>query len=483
MKRVISALATLALAMVGQAARAQTTPTAPASPAEAQQAAPAQAAPPSQGVAPVQAEAAKPAAKPAAPAVTNKWNASLYGFIELDTIHDSTQSFNDLAGNGAVARPKAYGGTGSHERVIFSPRNSRFGLKVGAPEYEGMKASAVLESDFFGNQPSDASEAAVVNNPTFRIRHAYLKLETPVVDLVAGQTWELFGWQAYFHPNTVDLQGVPGQVYSRTQQVRLSKVLKTDDLTLELAAAALRPPQRDASLPDGQAGVKLLVNRWKAVHTGGGTGTSIDPAGIGVSGLVRRFEVQKFTPAGGAGTTTANANGWGYSVDALVPLIPAPDHGRENALTFTGSFAKGAGIADLYTGLSGGSTTVGGAGLPSGATYKANVDNGLVAFAPDGSLHAIDWRSFIVGLQYYLPPAGNVWVSANFAGMYSDNISRYATDQTKVYHRSYWADGNLFWDITPAVRMGAEFAWFQQTYADGAKATNRREQLSFYYLF
>lgn len=486
MRRVIFALATLAVATAGQTAHAQTPPpqgsTTEAAPPG--QATPAETQAPAQGAAPVQAEASRKSERPAALAVTNKWTAALYGFVELDSIWDSTQSFNELAGNGAIQRPSTYAGSGSHQRFTFSPRNTRLGLKFGAPEYEGMKASAVLESDFIGNQPSDASEAAFINNPLFRIRHAFLKLETPFVDLIAGQTWELFGWQAYFHPNTVDLQGVPGQVYSRTQQVRLSKALKSDEATIEIAAAALRAPQRDSGVPDGQAGVRFLVNHWKAVHTGGGTGTSVDPAGLGVSGVVRRFEVQKpVTPAGTPGTDTATAKGWGYSIDALVPIIPAPDQGRANALTFTGSFVQGAAIADLYTGLSGGANTVSALRLPSTATYKPNVDNGLVSFAADGKLHAIDWRSFIVGLQYYLPPSGTVWVSANYSGMYSDNIEDYAADKTKVFHRSQWADGNLFWDVTPAVRVGGEYAWFQQTYADGVHATDRRAQLSFYYLF
>src|ERR1700760_3412724 len=44
------------------------------------------------------AETSAPAHEPTPPApamvaVTNRWNASIYGFIELDGIHDSTQSF------------------------------------------------------------------------------------------------------------------------------------------------------------------------------------------------------------------------------------------------------------------------------------------------------------------------------------------------------------------------------------------------------
>ena len=100
-------------------------------------------------------------------------------------------------------------------------RNSRIGFRLKGPETENIKSSALAEMDFLGNQPLGApnplgtpavTEAAFFNNPTFRVRHYMLKMETPIVDLMAGQYWELFGWQSYFHPNTVELQGVPGQI-------------------------------------------------------------------------------------------------------------------------------------------------------------------------------------------------------------------------------------------------------------------------------
>jgi hypothetical protein len=196
--------------------------------------------------------------------VLNRWSAVIYGFAELDTIHDSLQGPNDLMGNAALPRSATY--AASHDQTTFSVRNSRLGLRVGAPDLGPLRASAVAEMDFFGNQPA-VSEAAFFNNPTFRIRHFYFKLETPVVDITVGQTWELFGWQAYFIPASVNLQGLPGQVYSRTAQVRVSKTLElSPDVALELALAALRPPQRAGGLPDGQAGVKLNLPWRKAYH-------------------------------------------------------------------------------------------------------------------------------------------------------------------------------------------------------------------------
>jgi hypothetical protein len=75
-----------------------------------------------------------------------------------------------------------------------------------------------------------------------------------------------------------------------------------------------------------------------------------------------------------------------------------------------------------------------------------------------------------------------VFVTANYSHMSSANADLYGAP-TKVFNSSDWADGNLFWDATPAVRLGLEFAWFQQGYVDGVTATNYRTQFSAFYIF
>ena len=48
---------------------------------------------------------------------------------------------------------------------------------------------------------------------------------------------------------------------------------------------------------------------------------------------------------------------------------------------------------------------------------------------------------------------------------------------------SDWFDVNLFADVTPQVRVGLEYANFNDTYADGVHAINHRGQMSAFYLF
>jgi hypothetical protein len=409
--------------------------------------------------------------------VMGKWGTTFYGFAEFDAINDSTQSFNDTAGNSAIVKEGKY--QGDHHRTMFGMRNSRLGFKLTAPEVSGIKASAVAEMDFIGNQPPTATESQFWSNPTMRVRHFALKVETPVVDMLFGQYWQLFGWQAYFTPNTVQIQGVPGEVFSRAAQARLSKTIKAGDVAVDIAVAAARPPQRDSAVPDGQAGLKFSFGGIKALHTMGSTGTAADPLSVGVSGVMRRF----ILPGNAPGQLRQGATGSGISVDGLVPVIPGSMEHRGMALTLTGSFVAGTGINDLYSSLTGG------VGVPNltdatGTMTAAAIDPGLVAFDKTGNMHTINWESYILGVQYYLPP-GNIWASANYSSMKSTNSTRYASTAAAagIFTRSKWWDVNLFYDMTKAVRFGGEFARFKQRYGDGHEPTNDRWQFSAFYIF
>ncbi len=408
------------------------------------------------------------------------WGLKLYGFVEADSILDTTQSYNDLAGGARIARPGSY--AAEHGRMTFGLRNSRIGFKIKAPSFGVFKPSAMFEMDFQGNQPSNVSQAGFFTGPGFRMRHAILKVEDPYVDVTIGQTWSLFGWQAYFHPGSVQIQGVSGQVFVRTPQIRFSHTFSTDPVNFEIAMAAQRPAERDSMVPDGVAGMRVLFNHVTALHTVGSAGTNADPAGLGISGLVRRFSVPEFsdTPQ-----NAVNAMGWGVSLDALVPIIQRTKEDRANALTLTGSFVRGSGTADQYTGFNAGlgfpaiPVTP---GNPSPAAYPADVDNGLVTFDANGQLQVINWQSFMVGVQYYLPPSGRVFITANYSQMSSDNAGRFG-NPANVFNKSRWADVNLFWTPVDALRFGLEYAYSDQTYADGVKAHNHRGQFSGFFIF
>jgi hypothetical protein len=425
--------------------------------------------------------------------VIGKWATTLYGFVEADNIYDSTRSFNELAGATQVARAETQ--AGQNPRFTMSVRNSRIGFRLKAPELSGgIRTTAMLEMDFLGTQLPvgnsgqgyQGTEGAFFTNPTFRVRHANLKVETPIVDILAGQYWQLFGWQSAYQPNTVEIQGAPGEIYSRTPQVRISKTIKARPVTIEIAVAAMRPAERDSGAPDGEAGLRLALDSWTGVQTVGATGSQISPLSIAVTGLLRHVGVDNYSAAP---TYTNSLTMGAFAADGFVPVIPGSKDHRGNTLSLTGEFARGSGFADMYTNTTGG---VGfpalpvPAGSPAGTAavpFAADIDSGIVTYDANGVLHAIDWQSYLIGAQYYLPGLdGRFWVSGNYSHMFSDNIAQFgtATKLTSVYD---WFDVNLFVDPTPSVRVGVEYANFNTQYVDGAHAINHRGQLSGFFIF
>ena len=422
------------------------------------------------------------------------WKLTIYGFAEGDYMEDSTRSFNDGSNDNVLAHTgtQAY----QNSRGQFTIRNSRFGFKANAPEFDGVRSSGVLEFDLFGNQPTlnsaggtgTVSEAGYFNNAALRVRHAYVKLEDSYVDVLAGQTYHLLGWQNYFFVATAAFLGVPNELFNRTTQLRLSHTFQSDLVNVDIAIAGFRPVQRDSGTPDGEGGLRLALNHWKGITTPGSGGTGALPAAIGVSGLVRSFKVN---PEGTLPAAPLKANGWAFAVDALIPVIPVKDStDRGNALTLTGEFTKGSGYADQFTGMTAGATMPTAAPVPAGSPmgtmgtpYATDIDPGLVAFDSTGAIHSINWQSFIVGFQYYLPPTGRLFISANYSQGKSDNIATYYPNATGVFNKSTYADGNIFFDITPAARVALSYQYGKQTFNDTTTSHNNRYEVTWLYFF
>ena len=423
---------------------------------------------------------------------TRQFKLTIFGFVEVDYIYDTTRSYNDAMGSSLVQPDNTY--AGRHSRSQFSMRNSRLGFAFESPTVGGVKPTAVLEADFFGHQdsPPETSESVFFDSPTFRVRHAYMKLETAYVDVVMGQTYDLFGWQNFSAPCSLQYLGLPNQLFSRNPQLRLSHGFNAEGAVgLDVAVSANRPAQRDSQIPDGHAGLRITLNRWLGLTTPGSVGTRTQPAGIGVSGIVRRFNVNAHVPP--PPRASVSATGWGIAADAFVPVIPAAHEGdRSNRLTLVGSFVWGTGIADLIT-------TGGNAQFPPlenplqiipWPEYEANIDSSLVTFDADGGVHTLNWLAFRAGVQYYLPPTGRLLFAANYTQSHSNNLWKLFLKgdalvelRTMMAHTSRYVDANLFWDATPALRLGISGQYTQVEYLDGNKPHNIRGMAQTVYVF
>src|SRR5262249_25528224 len=159
------------------------------------------------------------------------------------------------------------------------------------------------------------------------------KLETPVVDVLFGQTWHLFGNQPNYFPTIVQWLGVAGELFGRTTQLRLSHAFKTDPVNVEIAVAGMRPPERDSAVPEAEAGLRITFNKWPSWHTGYMTSTALTPASIAVSGDLRYFKMPEFAAKP---VKTNSAVSKAIAVDAYLPIIPAKADKKDNSLSVLG---------------------------------------------------------------------------------------------------------------------------------------------------
>jgi hypothetical protein len=418
------------------------------------------------------------------------WALTLYGYASLNAMHDSTQSFSTAAGNSVIARRGTF--RGNYDQMQFSVADSRVGLRVAVPPHGRVKASANLEMDFGALQPMEATEQARYVLSGLRMRHYYLRVDTPVVDVLAGQYHDLLGWGGKgFYPSTLAFLGITGQIYHRQPQLRLSKTISTRPIELELAVAALRPAQRASGTPDVQGGLRLAFNGLTGVRQQAYGQPGIGPMAIGVSGTARRFEVAQFLEFPGGSNV---ATGWGAAVNAFLPIIPASaPNRRANSLSVTAEFSRGSGISDLYTDLTGGAlfptlTNPQDRQQPTNPPplYIPNIDSGIVTYDADGNLRTIDWQGLVVGLQYYFPFwSGRVWVSGNHSRVSSGNIIALTPipGLGGVYSRAEYYDANLFLGLTPALQTGISFQSVQQTFGDGVTARNYRSAFAMHLYF
>ncbi len=419
---------------------------------------------------PTTVEPAPPSSPRAAPPGPG-WQRSLYGFAELDAMHDTSQAYGPASNNAMLARPGSY--AGAHARTQLTVANSQLGVRLAAPDYGRIKTSGRAEIDFFGVQPTDATEQTTFTTPSVRMRLFYVELKTPIVDVLVGQYHDLFGWGgAGFYQNSVAFLGVAGEIYHRNPQIRLSKTLGGDSaVSLDLAVAAVRPVQRDSEVPDVEGGIKVSVNTWKGATAQGFGRPSVAPLAIGVSGVGRRFAVAEFLPNPGDAKI---AFGWGAAANVFLPVIPVrSDSDRGNALSLTVEASTGSGISDLYTGLTGGALFPllpdPSGNLVPAPIYRPNIDSGIVTYDANGDLKSIDWRAIVLGAQYYLPVAnGRIWVSATASRIESANILGLTPEASRggIFLKQEYVDGNLFAAVTPEFQVGISYQFSRQTFGD-----------------
>ena len=416
----------------------------------------------------------------------------LYGFVETDNIYDTTQSYAEEQDSVApVTRntiSKSAGTTGASNlggtrgRDIMSVRNSRLGLELNVPAQDnGIKGKAVFEMDFLGNAavnttpgstPGAQSERDYFNNPSARVRHAYVEVAKDELAAKLGQYWSLLGWQPYYFPGeAVVLPGV-GQLYRRFAQARVTDTHVFGDWTLESAADAAKPAEMNSGSPEWHAGVRFASTKYKGASIAG-AGTSMVGLSAGVSAALIPIRT----------ATAGNPTGGAVAMDVLVPIIPSSDgKSRDNTLIWAAEGVTGRGVGGLeMAGLTFGVPGVTAAGSNAGTA----IDSGIAGVDTSGSnIQLIQMRAWRTHLQYSLSKFST---SVGYAQVEARNLDRFAANAAAfaLYPKLQYAYVSVFYDPATWLRFAGEVNQTKATFNDpnNRYARNNRYQMSAYFMF
>jgi len=140
------------------------------------------------------------------------------GYVKAEAIFDSRQDFTERDGHFLffpLNRQPDVLGKDINSRGDFDEYaiQTRLRFEAFGPEVGCTKSRSYIEGDFFGTTD--------LTLDTYRLRHAYLELDSPEFTFLAGQTWH----PMYFPveaPDTISFNtGTPIDPYSRNPQFRM----------------------------------------------------------------------------------------------------------------------------------------------------------------------------------------------------------------------------------------------------------------------
>ena len=338
-----------------------------------------------------------------------------------------------------------------------------------------------------------------------RLRHAMFRVETPVVDVMVGQYWHLFGWHGELPPRTRPRSRACPESSTR-ERPRCASPRRFTPARHESRSRS--PPyahRRAPSCPRARPAFATRSSRGKACtrpgrdrHLARRRSRSRSPA---------TTEPSRFPEVGGArpdgdGAANRRLGGGGR----LHPILPARQSKRDNALSLLGQAVYGNGIADLYTGMHDGHALPvhpehdGRPGLRGVADQHRQRPRHLRHHARRlrAPPHPVDVAAR--GLEYYLPGlGGKVWILRQLrarrvkqlvavrareqraAGIRRPTSSRRTSPRCATARTG----GTRTSSSTRSRRcaVGLEFATFYDHYVDGFTAQNYRAQASGFFIF
>ena len=142
------------------------------------------------------------------------------GYVKTDIFFDTRQTVSLRDGHFLLfPEPKSLDADGKdiNARASYNILSiqTRFAAAIAGPDALGAKTSGYIEAEFFGNSNPNIN--------TFRLRHAWVKLNWPRTELLVGQWWHPM-FIPECSPGTVSFNtGAPFVVFSRNPQIKLTQ--------------------------------------------------------------------------------------------------------------------------------------------------------------------------------------------------------------------------------------------------------------------
>lgn len=163
--------------------------------------------------------------------VESKFKATLYGFVKLETIYDSTEV---ARGDWLLFAHPGKSVQAAQAIFTMNARHSRIGLQLGGPKVLGDgQVKGQIEVDFAGGFPNSSTAS---RQPQLRLRHAWAEINKPGWELRLGQDWALISGP---FPNTTSfvVGAGKGNLWMRYPQIKYTWKKKS----LKLAVSMNRP--------------------------------------------------------------------------------------------------------------------------------------------------------------------------------------------------------------------------------------------------
>ncbi len=360
-----------------------------------------------------------------APKASDGFSIKSYGYIKLDAAYNDSRVSNGnfatyVFGEGAV---------NNDDTVNFTARQSRVGIDIAAPDYNGFKTKGKVEVDFYGDGSSVHE-----NKAEPMMRQAYLETTRGGMSILAGQSSDVI---SPLNPSTLNytVGWGAGNIGYRRAQLRLSYNKSFDEFTGLLTQIALARStglvnetleSSSANVGD-DAGFPTIQGRL-ALTTKGFAGKKNV---IGLSGHFGREE------ADWAGAET-DLDSWSANIDFVIPL--------SERFTLSGEAFTGENLDDYFGGiLQGVNTTTRNEISTTGMWSQIN-------FALNKK-----WQ-YNAGLGIDNPD--------------TDDLNTSNSDKNSYYFL------NAMFKVLPMLTIGFEYSYWETEYKGAADGTANRFQTS-----